>query len=212
MAQTYPFLSVNNTDECVRFSENPSTTPKDAILIGKDRYFYKDNLVCHEYFESTGGLLDEARGPFTLQSSKCTERIYPAKQETQPEKKEAAPQEQPAAKETIKEPEKLEVKTLYVGKDIKPGDIINGDKNKITRIYLHDGSHVDIEPDPKSSFKYLTEEEIAAQNGLLHFIFNKPFKRRIYYGNAVIAVRGTEFVIEADQEKLVVKLLEGEMC
>lgn len=207
-AESSPFLSVNNDNECVRLSENPATASPVAF-ISKVRYFYKDNLICNEFYLSDGSL-NGPRGPFTLQSSKCTERIYPAKQEKQPEKKAVTPQEQPA-KETVKQPERLEIKTLYVGKDIKQGDIINGDKNKITKIILRDGSHVDLEPDPKASFKYETEEDIAAESGLLHFVFNKPFKRKVHYGNAVVAVRGTEFIMDADQGKLIVKLLEGEL-
>lgn len=92
-----------------------------------------------------------------------------------------------------------EAKVMIFGTDVKPGDTVTAEgKSKIV-IFMPDGAKIDLKEGAK--MKFYTEDEIEAQRGIFRFLINKLTEgkvKRIRAGAMLGSIRGTEFLVEVD--------------
>lgn len=102
-----------------------------------------------------------------------------------------------------------EAKVLIFGKDVKAGDTIIAEGKSKAVVFLPEGGKVDLKEGAK--IKFHSEDEIETISGVFKFLIKhiKERPRIIRSGDAVIAVRGTEFLVEVGDNGTQVKVIEG---
>lgn len=100
-------------------------------------------------------------------------------------------------------------KVMIFGKDVKPGDTVTAEEKSKAVVFLPDGGKVDLKEGAK--IKFHSEDEIETISGFFKFLIKHIEKRPriIRSGEAVVAVRGTEFLVEVGDNGTQVKVIEG---
>lgn len=127
------------------------------------------------------------------------------------EKTQKASAQESSNKVEYAEQEKLVVKNLKYGQDIKEGDIITGEKGIKTIIHMPGGSIIDVREGGQITFE--AENSFKTIKGFFKFLVIKANERSkkftVRTNVAVAAVRGTEFLVEANESKTTLTVLRG---
>lgn len=123
--------------------------------------------------------------------------------------------QEPSLQESLKKadytpPEKLVVRNLAYGQDVKEGDVIIGEKGVRTVINIPGGSIIDVREG--GQIKFTSESSLEAIKGFFKFVIKKIEKGKTFTVRAnvaVAAIRGTEFLIESDKSKTIFTVLSG---
>ena len=101
-------------------------------------------------------------------------------------------------------------KVLRFGIDVKRGDTITAQGGP-TVIFMSDGERIDLKEG--ATMRFYTEDEIEAQRGIFRFLFNEltgvKVEKRIRTSHFVTSIRGTEFLVETNENNSTVKVIEG---
>lgn len=157
----------------------------------KIEHFYQGNKLCLRTtgFKDTLTLSLDADGEITTE---CFDRT-----------REVA--KQPSLKPTTAP----EAKILVFGTDVKAGDTVTAEGKSKAVVFLSEGGRVDLKEGAK--IKFHSEDEIETISGVFKFLIKRirGNPKIIRSGDAVIAVRGTEFLVEVGNNGTKVKVIEG---
>ncbi len=101
---------------------------------------------------------------------------------------------------------------MEFNKDVKPGDTITAKKNETIVIMFADGAQVVL--NPNSSMTFLSDNLVSLKKGIFQFLLGKwknqlKKKFEVKTSGAVLAIRGTTFLVNVKAVSTMVQLIEG---